>query len=309
MKKLSICIPTYNRSDLLISQLEFLRVEILPFVAEIEIIVADNCSSVEHRNKIIDYHNHHTNNFELKLNQVNLGSIGNIYYLLENVNSEYVWFLSDDDVLVPGILKRLIEILTVNQPLSYVFLNFTTFVNNPDICKDIVDLDHYFGYFSEGKECLIDLFKRNGPISMFITSCVYNVKSLQLFASERKTQTLMDPLLFSFVLAQGSIYIEKEIFIKERCENFSWSNEGHSIFGWQIQVGLIELLSYSYTRKDISQMIYTSYLKGKYFRMLLYSPYTSKLEIVKILGFKQVYLVLIQMRMFFFKLLNAISNK
>jgi len=309
MKKLSICIPTYNRSDLLISQLEFLRTEIFPFSTEIEIIVADNCSSDEHRNKIIDYHNIHKSDFELKLNPINLGSIGNIYFLLENADSEYIWFLSDDDVLKPGILKRLVEILTINKTLSYVFLNYTTFVNNPDDCKDTVDLHNYFGYLSEGKECLMDLFKQNGPINMFITSCVYKVASLQLFASERKKQTLMDPLLFSFVLGRDSIYIEKEIFVKERCENFSWSNEGHSIFGWQIQVGLIELLSYSYSKKEISQMIYTSYLKGKYFRMLLFSPYKSKLEIVKILGFKQIYLVLIQIRMFFIKLVNTILSK
>ena len=50
---ISICIPTYNRSDLLISQLNFWEKEISYFKDSVEIIVADNFSDKIHREKII----------------------------------------------------------------------------------------------------------------------------------------------------------------------------------------------------------------------------------------------------------------
>jgi glycosyltransferase involved in cell wall biosynthesis len=297
MKKISICIPTYNRSNLLISQLEFLKVEILPFNDSIEIIVADNSSSYKHRNNIIDYHNKN-DFFELKLNQINLGSIGNIYFLLENVNSEYVWFVSDDDVLLSGVLGRISEILSKHKDLMYIYLNYSAFFEKSDIIHRTPNMLGYSGYYTEGKKVLIDLFKENGTISMFITSCIYMVKPLKMYCALRNKQTLIDPLLFSFKLAIGSVFIESEIFVLERCTTPSWVDEGSAIFCWQIQSGLIELLDHSYLKKDISSMIYSSYSSGigNYFKMLFYAPLSYKLKIINILGISQYKLLFISLK-------------
>jgi glycosyltransferase involved in cell wall biosynthesis len=303
MKKLSICIPTYNRSDLLISQLEFLRVEILPFIAEIEIIVADNCSSEEHRNKIIDYHIQHNRDFELKLNHKNLGSIGNIYFLLENVGSEYVWFVSDDDVLLSGVLRRIMDIFSVHNDLKHIYLNYSVFFEKSDIIEHTPNMLGYSGYYPEGKEVLINLFKENGTVSMFITSCIYSVIPLKEYCSLRNKQTLIDPLLFSFKLATESIYIEDEIFVLERCTTPSWVDEGIAIFSWQIQYGLIELLNHSYRKEDIYSMIYNSYAsnRGNYLKMLLFAPFDHKLSIIQILGISQFKLFLFSLNGYLFK--------
>lgn len=293
MKKLSICIPTYNRSSFVISQLHFLKNEIQPFKEFIDVIVSDNFSDDEHRDILINYQSINKF-FDLKLNNTNLGSIGNIYYLLDNTNSEYVWFLSDDDILLAGIVKRIMNILCDNNNISYLFLNYNAFIKNPNLIDHYVNLLGYYGYMPEGKQCIIDLFEENGTISMFITSCIYSEVKLKEFCTSRSNQTLIDPLLFSFKLALDPIYIEKEVFVLERCDNPSWKEEGLAIFSWQVQVGLIELLDHSYSKKDIIRMINSIYTSNKvsYLLMLLKAPIKYKKLIVFFLGFMQIRLLI-----------------
>lgn len=301
MKNLTICIPTYNRSNFVISQLCFLETEIFPFINTIEIIVADNLSNKEHRDKIINYHLNN-NFFELKLNQTNLGSIGNIYFLLENVKTDYVWFVSDDDILLTGVIHRLLKILNSNEPITYVFLNYNAFYKNPEIINHSVNLLGYAGYIANGKQCVIDLFRENGTVSMFITSCVYKSVPLKAFCATRPKQLLIDPLLFSFKLAIESTYIETDVFVLERCDAPSWITESLDIFSWQVQAGLIELLDYSYKKKDIIRMIHSTYVThgGSYLRMLMQAPNAYKKVIVIFLGFGQLKLLFISLKKYLY---------
>jgi len=71
------------------------------------------------------------------------------------------------------------------------------------------------------------------------------------------------------------VYIEKDIFILERCDNPSWIDESNAIFSWQVQSGLIELFEHSYPEKDIVDMIVSYYLLNKnyYLKMLIKAPH------------------------------------
>lgn len=292
MKKLSICIPTFNRSNLLLSQLEFLSKEITVFRDVVDVIVADNFSDKIHRDKLIEYHKINSF-FELKLNESNLGSIGNIYYLLSLADTEYVWFVSDDDILLEGVITRLLFILN-SKPVNHVFLNHSAFIDNPEIIDHSVDLLGYDGYYENGKQSLINLFVANGTVSMFMTACVYSTSLLKSFYSVRNVQTLIDPLLFSFKLADGPIYIEKDVFVLERCLGFSWINESLAIFSWQVQGGLIELVQFSYSRLEVHKMVISLYKTnlGNYLRMLLQSPMVDRKKIVSFLGWSQLFLII-----------------
>ena len=309
--KISICIPTYNRSDLLISQLNFWEKEISYFKDSVEIIVADNFSDKIHREKIIKYKSD-KDFFHLKLNEKNLGAIGNIYYLLGLVDSDYVWFVSDDDLLLGGILKHLTEIIKNNKPLSYIFLKYNTFKNDPSKITHSVNLLGYKNYIQKGKQCLVDLFLENGEINMFITSCVYTTSQLKEFRKKRQKETLMDPLLFSLKLSSmGPIYIENEVFVLQRWDNPSWSNEGVAIFSWQVQEGLIEMINHSYEKKDIKKMIGSSYLtnRGNYLRMLLKAPLKTKIKIMSILGLLQFKIICMSIFYNLKRLIQKLTNK
>lgn len=291
MAVLTICIPTYNRFPFLISQLEFLNREIMPFRHFFDIIVCDNCSSIENREQLINYHKLN-NFFRLELNSTNIGSIGNIYKLLSFVETKYVWFLSDDDILLEGILSNIMNILFKHDNLYHLYLNYGAFSQNPDKIDFTPDMLGYSGFYTYGRDKLIELLIKNGTMSMFITSCIYLTNPLKNFCSKRSNPTLIDPLLFSFILGQGSIYIENTLYVLERCTVPSWHKEWTAIFSWQVQLGLIELLDYSYSKSDIARMIYSMYIsnKGNYLRMLIYLDTRRKFDICFLLGFRNLIL-------------------
>ena len=74
---LSICIPTYNRCDKVLALLRFLSSELENnvFVNDIEIIVSDNCSTDDTKDRVLQF-TEGSNFFIYHGNQSNLGLIG-----------------------------------------------------------------------------------------------------------------------------------------------------------------------------------------------------------------------------------------
>lgn len=120
--KLSICIPTYNRKSKILAQLSRLLPQINKYSTnEVEVIVSDNCSSDGTSDELRELHI--INQFELVTQSVNLGLVGNLYYLFEHARGEYVWFLSDDDILESDAVDSIMgSILSTNK--DFYCLNF-----------------------------------------------------------------------------------------------------------------------------------------------------------------------------------------
>jgi glycosyltransferase involved in cell wall biosynthesis len=117
---LSICIPTFNRSNTLDHLLA--RVEkIKEFIGkEVEICISNNNSS-DNTSKVIEKWqtlypivvNH---------NDVNIGFSGNMKKLLEMSNGRWSCFLGDDDLLVPENICDLLKILTQISSSAWVLM-------------------------------------------------------------------------------------------------------------------------------------------------------------------------------------------
>jgi len=293
MKVLTICIPTYNRSEHIINQLHFLKTHELEFGQFIDIKVADNCSDSIHQNALKQYHLQNPF-FEMYFNNENLGLIGNIYFLLELTKSKYVWFLGDDDILLEGIIDRILKIINNEFFTYYLFLNHYTFIDDPDNFDSTIDLCNYSGKVLNGKQCLIDLFCSNGPVNMFMSSCIYSVETLRDFVKKERKMLIIDPLLFSFYAATvNDVYIENEIYVKDRLSGTSWSKDTVAIFSSMLPYGLTELKNFNYSDNEIKLMLvkyYSSY-KGNYIRMLVEGPSFFKKNIVYLLGTAQIRLL------------------
>jgi Glycosyltransferases involved in cell wall biogenesis len=312
MKLLTICIPTYNRSAYLISQLNFLKNEVSSFKDIIDIKVADNNSDEIHRNKAIRYHSENPF-FELFLNEENLGLIGNVYYLFSLTDSKYVWFVGDDDILISGVINRIVQILNFNNSINYLFLNNNGFVNEPNNVVKRLKLGEGFGLVSKSKEYFTNIFIENGPSCMFITANVYNCAILQQIINNIKKKSIVDPLIFSFGLVDDmKVYIEKEIFVLDRYSAPSYSSQSLSIFSWEVPLSIVSLKKYGYSSVDIKKMLYSYYMNGNgnYIRMLLQSPINTKCSIIKELGFSQCYVlvksILLNVKRIFLFLKNKI---
>lgn len=102
MNKLTIAIPTYNRSVELLNNVKNLLTIIDD---DTTIVISDNCSTdntFELINRINDqrilYHK----------NSENLGYDKNVLKVYEIANSEYVWFMSDDDSIDPELYRKVV---------------------------------------------------------------------------------------------------------------------------------------------------------------------------------------------------------
>lgn len=298
MKLLTICIPTFNRSSHVISQLKFLQNELQDYFEFIDVKVADNFSDGRHKSEIKKFHksNHF---FDLILNDSNLGLIRNIYNLLNLVNTKYVWFLGDDDILKKGIIKNLFNIISDTSNTYYIFHNHSVFTDNPEVFESSIDLLGYSRLVDNGKKCLIDLLNKNGTINMFMSSCVYPTDVIKEVSMLNRKKLIVDPLFFSFYSAvKYNVYIVEEIFILDRMTDTSWSRESGKVFSILVPEVLIDLNNHGYNESEIVSLLNKYYInnKGNYLRMLIQSNRAQRKKILSFLGISQVFLFLPSVR-------------
>jgi len=111
-KLLTISIPTFNRA----CKLErLMNVLLLYPVCELEILICDNASEDNTQdicsNYILD-----NSNVNYIRNSKNLGYDKNVILCLENSITEYVWFLSDDDLVSLELINKVIINLKQKKP-------------------------------------------------------------------------------------------------------------------------------------------------------------------------------------------------
>lgn len=108
---LSICIPTWNRA-------KFLRLSLDSFLEqlrgidrqEIELFVSDNCSDDETPMVVKEYVQKGLP-ITYNRNEENLGASGNFVKCMQWASGKYIYLLGDDDILVEGALKYLLDVI------------------------------------------------------------------------------------------------------------------------------------------------------------------------------------------------------
>jgi len=115
MKKIlvSVCIPTYNRADLL--QKAILSA-LNQTYKNIEIIITDNgdCRHVIEpllkKHNLIKYHKNNTN----------IGSVNNLQKAAGLARGEYIKFLLDDDLLRPTCIEKMVKVMNSHPTVGLV---------------------------------------------------------------------------------------------------------------------------------------------------------------------------------------------
>lgn len=115
----SICIPTYNRSNLISQLLDSILEQTY---TNIEIIITDNSDNLKTQELIESkYHDRRIRYFK---NEINLGMGGNTLRAFQYVNGEYLTFTPDDDIWIDKdkILKQ-VKFLEMYQDINIVYSN------------------------------------------------------------------------------------------------------------------------------------------------------------------------------------------
>ncbi|MCG8648311.1 MAG: glycosyltransferase [Pirellulales bacterium] len=120
--KLSICIPTFQRAELL----DFCLATVLPQVqasqGQVECVICDNASEDRTTEVIARY----AKQYPLRSfrNETNIGILGNITQIVtQHAQGEHVLLMGDDDALTTGAVQNMLQAIDVPSPPDLIALN------------------------------------------------------------------------------------------------------------------------------------------------------------------------------------------
>ncbi len=222
--RLSICIATYNRANFIGETLDNI---ISQLTDEVEIIIADGASTDKTEEVINSYCKRCP-----QINYVRLpfkGGVDQDYCkAVEKAKGKFCWLFTDDDLLAPNSIQRILKEL--NNNYSLIVINAK--VMNKDFSKVIdpkrmhIDEDEIF---SSSEMDL--LFKRAIAYMSFIGSIVIN-RNLWMEREKEKyfeTEFIHIGVIFQKSLPQSTLVIA-EPFIQIRYENAQWSPRAMEIW-------------------------------------------------------------------------------
>ncbi|MCX7385962.1 MAG: glycosyltransferase family 2 protein [Planctomycetales bacterium] len=120
---LSICVPTYNRAKFLRVMLQALLPQVAECGGQVEVWVIDNAST-DDTPRVIE-ESRPLGAFRSVHNTENVGPIKNVVKgPAELATGEYVWVLGDHNLMMPGALRRVLEVFSDNLDLDVFYANF-----------------------------------------------------------------------------------------------------------------------------------------------------------------------------------------
>lgn len=131
---LSICIPTYNRVNLLSESLDILLTQINENNKnDIEIIISDNASTDGTAELVTEKSRIFKHAYIKYIRQVeNIGSDRNFLFVISKATGKYFLVLSDDDFLLPGGVNGLLIRLKKHTNLDAMAINVSWYKNRYD---------------------------------------------------------------------------------------------------------------------------------------------------------------------------------
>ncbi len=125
---LTIAIPTYNRENILDKQLAWAVNAIGDRWEKIELIVSDNGSPDHTPNVCQKWHQETQGRLRVFRQPQNMGLPRNAAFCIQEAQGEFIWLVSDDDIIADHTLDWLIDLLsnsTTRANLSLVHFNLT----------------------------------------------------------------------------------------------------------------------------------------------------------------------------------------
>lgn len=215
---LSICIPTYNREKYLKRALESICAVI--DTLDVKVYVQDNASDDGTEHMIEQYI---TDKIIYGRNKVNVGGVKNINLLFNKAEGEYVFFLTDDDYLLPGGLDRLVNFIKEYFP-DFVSSDLITYLEKSHQVYLYTAMDRT-GIVSDVND-VAEVFMR----SHILTRCCFKKSALSNWRVDMREKNV-----FPHMVALMDLIIrgKKIAYIAEPIALHTWENETY----WEIDFG------------------------------------------------------------------------
>lgn len=259
---LTVAIPTYNRCRSLEKILYQLKKE---KNQEFRILISDNHSSdsTEH---IVKKFQKRMSNITYVKNSRNVGYSENVLNLYENAKTRYIWFLADDETILPGAIQNIQSTILAYQPVVAVFSHISvdpygkkwvSGVNRDIIHSDINKFHDYQeilkAHFLSGivveKRLSIDAIKKTdykNNIFIQLTLVLLLLSDKFLFCESAFPIVLRNSHskygeFFKFVFVDS---LNAAFLIKHKFDNNRFIRESKRNIFWALQLYLSQKLNY-----------------------------------------------------------------
>ncbi len=165
--KISVCIPAYNRAQYLPALLDSIYAQ---DCKDFEIVICEDRSREREQIAAIarDYAERHPNTLCYYENETNLGYDANVRNLVATASGEYCFFMGNDDLMCPGALSAVADILGRHQNIGLVVKSYAWFDEVPEKINQEIRYFSEERQFAAGKEAIRICFRRSGVISGYI---------------------------------------------------------------------------------------------------------------------------------------------
>lgn len=226
---LSLCVPTYNRARFLEESLPAILSSIPPEDhPEVELVISDNASTDDTQSVIAAYRHQYPHlNWTVIRQESNIGP-SNVTVVTQYAQGEFVWILSDDDIVLPGATEHILSRIRSQSDLNGIIANYAPFKNDIRYLKLPVlpqtttpqTPDEWLGFLSSQLT--------------FISILVYRRSLTQLPAQHRLLSSLCQCYMFLDVIRRGHIAYLPQAVLAVRGNN----SGGYGFF--QVFVGEFE---------------------------------------------------------------------
>lgn len=232
--KLSVCIPAYNRPEVLKPLLDSILSQDF---ASYEIVICEDKSPKrkEIAEIVRSYQLKHKDLIQYYENQENLGYDGNLRNLITKASGEYCFFMGNDDLMCSGALATVDAALNRYDNLGVVLRSYAAFDGTPD---NIFQIYKYFEserFFPAGADTIITFYRRSVTISGMV---IHREEALK-YATEQFDGTLLYQiyLIANILTRMNGIFLPEILVLYRRggIPDFGSSEKEKDKFSPQLQ--------------------------------------------------------------------------
>ena len=142
MTLLTIAIPTYNGAETIRETLDSILSQTPTLNEQVYVVISDN-NSTDGTGEILQEFNRNYQNVMYFKNPENIGYDRNYDLMIQKSPGEYVWTICDDDIIKPGAIRKVLDVLCKIPKLSNIFVNCSVYDGELKKCKTKRILDIY----------------------------------------------------------------------------------------------------------------------------------------------------------------------
>lgn len=249
---LTIAIPTYNGASTLEQTLQSVLNQVTP---NVEVIVSDNCSVDRTPAVVAEWRAKH-DCLQYFRNEKNVGYDRNVDLAMRRAKGDFVWLLGDDDIILPGGILEVLNIISANPEVGVIYAN----------CPHPIKLPKSAGGMCRTGD---DFFARTRFKTGFVSTNVLNRKLWSDIEVSKyfDTEWIHVGFILEALPRALSYVIERYCvdYIRDATVTMRWGGDGSFIYtGMKLVRIYRQMSSLSYSR-ETKRKAYLS-VKGAYWR-------------------------------------------